>query len=504
MLGKESFNIKEIKAIIVDDHDPIRKAMKRILNTMGISEVIECFDGSEALKELSKQPDIDLVLCDLYMRKVSGFDVLTYIRNRAIKSDIPIIIVTGEASKEDIVKASDMGADDYIIKPFQAEAMILKTQKILSTFYSPPPLIQKLRDGDRYLIAKHYNKALECYEDALAIDKNSKRAKHSKGVALFRCNQIEDAIKILTENTVDSPSYYKNYATLADIYIKQKNYTKSIELMRKELHYNPKQPNRQNLIAKLLIKKDDIDGAIDHFRETLRDNVRNQDALLGIGQAFALSHDINKAIYYFKRLRRYYPTDSTSLKAVIKYCSDANELKKAENVLREENKKHPDRHDSYVFLAKFYVIVNRLEEAYNTINSLFKIDDSNIDGLKVKAAIEMKQKSYEAALQTLKKIIQKGTDLESYLAQSECLQRLNRYPESIESLHRVLFITPKHPTALYLLAQAYKKTKQVTKAYLLFLAAKQTGASQEKCSKNSSLCWSYVQKRRKNAFKISA
>ena len=79
MTESSAYNLAEIKAVIVDDQDPIRKAMKRILASMGIVNIIECFDGKEALKELSRHPDIDLILIDIYMRKVNGFDVLHYI-----------------------------------------------------------------------------------------------------------------------------------------------------------------------------------------------------------------------------------------------------------------------------------------------------------------------------------------------------------------------------------------------------------------------------------------
>ena len=176
------FQLSGIRAIIIDDHDPIRKAMKRVLSKMGIPDILEVFDGKEALAELSRHPDIDLILCDLYMRKVSGFDVLCHVRNRAIRADVPFIVVTGEASKEDIVKASDLGADDYIIKPFQAEAMEQKVIQVLSKFYSPPLLLDKLRQGDRAMMAQKYQEAKKYYSEALRISPDSKRA-----LAFERC-----------------------------------------------------------------------------------------------------------------------------------------------------------------------------------------------------------------------------------------------------------------------------------------------------------------------------
>lgn len=504
MTDSSAYNIEEIKAVIVDDQDPIRKAMKRILLSMGIVDIIECFDGEEALKELSRHPDIDLILIDLYMRKVNGFDVLHYIRSRAIRADIPVIIVTGEASKEDIVKASDMGADDYIIKPFQAEAMSTKVTHVLHKFYSPAPSIQKLREADRHMMARQIKQAAKLYQEAIELDPKSLRARHSFAVALFRCKRIDKAIELLNANIKESATYYRNYATLADIYIYKKDYSNAIFQLSKELEYNPKQPHRQNLIARLLLAQEDTVGAIEHFRETLREDVRDKDALLGIGEAFAMSDDINKAVYYFKRLRRYYPSESKSLQAIITYCVQAGEFKKAEAIFREERKAHPERLDAHIYLARFYLATERFQEAEQALEPVFKIEPEHPEAWKVKAAVNMKQKNYKKAKEALTVVVRKAPELETHLALAECMQRLKEFKESINVLHRALFIAPNNPSALFLTAQALKKSKQVTKALYLFKVAKKCGADPARCNKNIKACWEYICIRRKNAFKISA
>ncbi|MFK7822949.1 MAG: tetratricopeptide repeat protein [Oligoflexales bacterium] len=504
MTDTSAYNIAEIKAVIVDDQDPIRKAMKRILASMGIVNIIECFDGEEALKELSRHPDIDLILIDLYMRKVNGFDVLHYIRSRAIRADIPVIIVTGEASKEDIVKASDMGADDYIIKPFQAEAMTTKVNQVLHKFYSPAPALQKLREGDRHMMAKQIKQAAKLYQEAMELDPSSLRARHSYAVSLFRCKRIDKAITLLNENIKESATYYRNYATLADIYVYKKDYSDAIHQLSKELEYNPKQPSRQNLIARLLLAQNDTVGAIEHYRETLREDVKDKDALLGIGEAFALSDDINKACYYFKRLRRYYPNESKSLQAIITYCTQAGEINKAEAILREERKAHPERLDAHIYMARFYLSAGRLPEAIQALEPVFKIENEHPEAWKVKAAIEMKRKNYLKAKEALSIVVKRKPELESYLALAECMQRLKEFKPSVNILHRALFIAPHNPTALFLTAQALKKSKQITKALLLYKVAKKCGADPMKCNKNMKTCWDYISLRRKNAFKISA
>ena len=496
MSDVEPYSISDIKAIIVDDQDPIRKAMKRILAKMGISTIIECFDGESALKELGRQPNIDLVLCDIYMKKVSGFDVLHHIRSKAIRADIPIIIVTGEASKDDIVKASDMGADDYIIKPFQAEAMTAKVHQVLTKFYSPDVLTQKLRNAESSMMAGKARKAVKLYQEVMDLDPSSIRARHGYGVALFKCQRVDRAIKTLRENIALSKTYYRNYAALADIYIYLKNYANAILLLSKELEYNPKQPSRQNLLARLLLRQNDTVGAIEHFRESLRENIKDEEALLGMGEAFAQSDDITKALYYFRRLRRYHPDNVESFGAIIKYCLAAGEDKKAELILREERKSHPERPEACIYLAKFYLARNRLQEASEVIDELVKNDQSNWQIHKVIAAIEIKKKNYPQAIVSLKESIKKKPEIESFVALAECYQRLNRFREGIASLHRALSKSPGNPKALFLLAQIQKRSKQIAKAFLLFRIAKKCGADPSRCDKGIQLCQKQILDRR--------
>src|SRR3989344_1866025 len=107
-----SYNTSQIHVMIVDDHIPIRKALRAILSKMGIKEVVEFSDVDEALKELRQY--INLIFLDIYLQKGDGFEVLSHVRNRGAGSDIPIIVVSGDTSRETIIKASDLGANDYI------------------------------------------------------------------------------------------------------------------------------------------------------------------------------------------------------------------------------------------------------------------------------------------------------------------------------------------------------------------------------------------------------
>ena len=227
--------------------------------------------------------------------------------------------------------------------------------------------------------------------------------------------------------------------------------------------------------------------------------MKNEEALLGMGQAFAAAGDLAKAIYYVKRLRRYHPKNSKALQALIKHCVRAGEPEKAEAVLREEINTHPDRLDTFTVLARFYGSRNEIAKAHEILEKLFLAEPGHIEGMKVKASLAMKEKKYPSALEEFRKINASSPDAGTLLAMAECLQQLKKIRESIPLLYRVIRHSSQHPVAFFLLARAFKKSHQLTKALLLFQVARRFGAPEGRCLNNIKFCHKQIRSRRNAA-----
>lgn len=120
-----------MKILIVDDFSTMRRIIKNILKQLGYSNIIEADDGSSALT-LLKKDKIDFIVSDWNMPKMSGLDLLKVIRSDEKLKSIPFLMVTAEAQKEQIMKALQEGVDNYIVKPFTAEILKEKIDKIFS------------------------------------------------------------------------------------------------------------------------------------------------------------------------------------------------------------------------------------------------------------------------------------------------------------------------------------------------------------------------------------
>ena len=120
-----------MKVLIVDDFATMRRILKNVLRQVGFTNIIEADDGKTALKELKKEK-IDLILCDWNMPEMAGIDLLRHVRSDDHLKDVPFVMVTAEAQKENILEAVKAGVSNYVVKPFTAETINEKLQKVFS------------------------------------------------------------------------------------------------------------------------------------------------------------------------------------------------------------------------------------------------------------------------------------------------------------------------------------------------------------------------------------
>ncbi len=120
----------EQKFLIVDDFATMRRIVRNLLKELGHPNADEAEDGQDALKKLHAGK-FDFVVSDINMPNMNGFDLLRAIRaDEALKS-LPVLMVTAEAKKEDIITAAQAGASGYIVKPFTKATLEEKLAKIL-------------------------------------------------------------------------------------------------------------------------------------------------------------------------------------------------------------------------------------------------------------------------------------------------------------------------------------------------------------------------------------
>ncbi|MFA6121512.1 MAG: chemotaxis response regulator CheY [Sideroxydans sp.] len=125
--------IENTKFLVVDDFSTMRRIVRNLLKELGFSNVQEAEDGVEALNKL-RGDQYDFVVSDWNMPNMTGIELLRAIRADASLKHLPVLMVTAEAKKENIIEAAQAGASGYVVKPFTAATLDEKLKKIFVAF----------------------------------------------------------------------------------------------------------------------------------------------------------------------------------------------------------------------------------------------------------------------------------------------------------------------------------------------------------------------------------
>ena len=115
--------------LVVDDMATMRRIIRSLLEQLGYKNIDEAEDGAEALKKLRNQ-DYDFVITDWNMPNMTGLELVQEIRKDSTLKHLPVLMVTAEAKKENVIAAIKAGVNNYVVKPFTAETLKEKIEKV--------------------------------------------------------------------------------------------------------------------------------------------------------------------------------------------------------------------------------------------------------------------------------------------------------------------------------------------------------------------------------------
>ena len=120
-----------MKILVVDDSSTMRRIIKNTLARLGYKDIIEGADGVEAWEALQNNPDTEVVITDWNMPNMNGLELVKKIRAEEKYKDMPIIMVTTEGGKKEVITALKAGVNNYIVNPLTPQVLKEKLQVVL-------------------------------------------------------------------------------------------------------------------------------------------------------------------------------------------------------------------------------------------------------------------------------------------------------------------------------------------------------------------------------------
>jgi len=112
-----------LKLLVVDDSSTMRRIIKNTLARLGHKDILEGADGVEGWSVLNSNPDVDMLITDWNMPEMNGLDLVLKVRSDDRFKDLPIIMVTTEGGKTEVITALKAGVNNYIVKPFTPQVL---------------------------------------------------------------------------------------------------------------------------------------------------------------------------------------------------------------------------------------------------------------------------------------------------------------------------------------------------------------------------------------------
>ncbi len=459
---------EHLRVVVIDDQLNMRKALYRIFDKTGHYEVEDFGNAKEAIAWL-KTHGVDIVITDIYMPLGDGFEVLAYIRGRAMQNDIPVLFISGEATKEDIVRSVDLGVSDYILKPFEPHDIVQKAEGIIEKYRNPPENIKKLRNAESLFFNEKYTEAKAEFEKIHAQNKPTARSLIGLAQTEAKLGNISEAMVHVNQAIENNSMYYPAYSAGADILISNKKRTEAIPFLAKELKINGKQIHRRMVLADIYIENSKTPGyydkALEQMKLALQDDPTDETLLLRFAEIMWGSGNKEKAIHYCMKARRQNPDSTKSLMQLANmYIQDGHPIK-AINLFSDILNKNANQFDVYLCRAKVFEKMNENEKAIADLSKIPKtIVDLRLEVLKSKGRVYAKMGKIPDAIAACEEVANMEPTADNLARVGLLFIRLKNYRSALGWYEQSTLMDPDHSKYVYNLGCCYEALKDKKKA----------------------------------------
>jgi len=258
------------KLLIADGNQEMRKIVRDILHRAGFMNTVGASDGVAALKRVESQ-ELDLVIADWHLPHLSGIEILEKVRANEETEDLLFIMLGSDHSPAHIARAGELGAQGYILKPFNPQTLLSKVEQILDARDDPGNLDKLLKMSAAYNKVGKHREAIELLERAFQASESREATLHyNLGQVHREMENLEEAEKSFKASTDTNPQFTKALRALGELRFEQGDYNGALEVTEKAVSISPFNVKSQNLLADCFLETGNPERASFLFKKVLR------------------------------------------------------------------------------------------------------------------------------------------------------------------------------------------------------------------------------------------
>ncbi|MFK5892507.1 MAG: response regulator [Pseudomonadota bacterium] len=340
-----NFNISKFKFLHIDDFGNYRSMLKSILRSIGVIHMDDAKDAVDAMEKIKHQ-HYDVILCDYNLG--DGQNGQQFLEEAMSRQLLPygtiFIMITAENTMDMVMAAVEYRPDAYLSKPFPKEILIKRLEKLMAKKATFKPIYtaynkqdyntalnlcdQSMKEAPKLAIdlgklkaeialkAKDFDLAESIYNKALAI-RPFDWAQYGKGKTLFEKGEHEQAQKILEVLIKENKNYIEAYDILAQIYKKNKDITKTQEVLQAATNISPRAISRQQHLSKIALENGDFTVAEKSLRSSINlgkhSYLGKMDDHTELTKLYLDNGKTNQAAKVINNAKKQYRKDSESL-----------------------------------------------------------------------------------------------------------------------------------------------------------------------------------------------
>lgn len=370
-------DIKKMSIAIVDDIESMCKSIRGMLKILEIGDkFFYGFNGKEAL-DIVKEHKIDLLIMDWNMPVMNGLEALGYIRDIERLRDLPVVMITAEASREMVAQAAESEIDAYILKPLTVKALGDKISWLIDNINNPPPMFVHLKKARIYKEKGDVESALEEMKAAMNADPSSSRPPRDMGLFYMEQHDHVSAEKYLLKaagmNRYDVFAFHH----LGELYLIKDNIDLAARYFDKAMQISPRHVARGIYFAKALIKKGNSEKAVKVFDKALTLSANDPDLMEDVANFCMVNEVHDYAIRSFESILKKHPKRTDIMMKIGVLLTKIGKTNEALDYFFRVEEREPQNLDVKFHMAHGFIDIDQVYRAEKALRDVLAIDPDN-------------------------------------------------------------------------------------------------------------------------------